>query len=120
MKILSLLAARLAMLLHFGFLAFVLLGALLFPRWPDLLWLHLPLVCWGVLVSVMSWSCPLTTLENALLRRAGKPTYSVGFIDHYLAAQLFPKGLPRTAQIGMGGVLLLVNTGAYAWLLMQG
>jgi hypothetical protein len=120
MKLASLLGARAVMLLHYGFLLFVLFGALLFVRWPGLLWWHLPLVVWGVLVVVMSWDCPLTTLENALLKRAGKPTYSVGFIDYYLASWLFPKGMPRSMQVGMGVFLLLVNAGAYSWLFLQG
>jgi hypothetical protein len=112
-RILNTLAARLVVAIHLGFLAFVLLGSLLLRYWPGVIWLHLPLVAWGVLVVLMSWECPLTTLEKYLLRAAGKPPYAGGFIEHYLSRWLFPRGLPRPAQIGLGTFLLLVNIAAY-------
>lgn len=118
MNIPALLGARLTMLLHFGFLLFVLFGALLCLRQPGLVWLHLPLVAWGVVVMAMRWDCPLTLLENRLLRRAGRPTYELGFIDYYLAARFFPTGMPRPAQLALVLLLLLVNVGTYGWLLL--
>jgi hypothetical protein len=112
------LAARLIVLIHFGFLAFVLFGSLLFSHWPWLVWLHLPLVAWGVLVVWMKWDCPLTLLENHHWHHAGKPTYEEGFIERYIAAPLFPEGLPRWMQVGLGLLLLLVNIGGYGWWLL--
>jgi hypothetical protein len=120
MKALALLAARLVFLIHLAFLAFVLFGSLLLPHWPHLVWLHLPLVAWGVLVVLMSWDCPLTLLENRLLALAGKQTYAVGFIDYYFAARFFPRGMPRRVQAGLGVFLLVLNAGTYSWVLLQG
>ncbi len=113
---LYLLAANLVMLLHFAFIVFALFGSLAVLRWPTLAWVHLPVVGWGVLVAVMGWVCPLTPLENRLRQAGGQNGYSESFIEHYLAALIYPEGLTRQMQITLGMVLLLVNIGAYAWL----
>ncbi len=52
------------LLLHLGFILFVVLGGLLLPRWPRLVWLHLPAALWGALIEFRGWICPLTPLEN--------------------------------------------------------
>ena len=39
--------AELVLVLHFGFVLFVVLGGVLVLRWPSLLWLHLPGICLG-------------------------------------------------------------------------
>lgn len=105
--------ADVALLGHLAFVAFVLLGALLVPRWPKLAWVHLPAVCWGVLIEFAGWICPLTPLENALRVRGGGAGYAGGFIDHYITAVLYPSGLTRTVQVGLGSLALLINVLLY-------
>lgn len=114
------LAANLVVLIHFGFIAFVALGALLLPRWPGLISIHLPAVVWGVTVSVMSWTCPLTPLENRLRVAGGGQGYAETFIEHYLTAVIYPEGLSRPAQVGLGLLLVLINVAGYARLFWRG
>ncbi|MHB1328643.1 MAG: DUF2784 domain-containing protein [Gemmatimonadales bacterium] len=101
--------ADFVLVLHLGFIIFVVAGALLVLRWPRLAWLHLPLAAWGVIVGWGNFTCPLTPLENYFRRRAGESGYSEGFIEHYLTAVIYPDGLTRTVQLGLGLGVLLVN-----------
>ena len=78
------------LILHFGFVLFVTLGALLLARWPRLAFVHLPAAIWGVLIE-----------------------YSGGFIDHYITAALYPSGLTRELQVALGSALLLLNAVLY-------
>lgn len=100
-------------LLHLGFVLFALLGGLLAWRWPWIVWLHLPAVCWAALVELAGWPCPLTPLENALRRAAGSAGYTGGFLEHYLLALLYPAGLTRGIQVVLGGAVLAINAAIY-------
>ena len=65
-------AADFIVIIHFGFIVFVVLGGLLVFRWPKLMWLHLPAVAWGVVIEFARFICPLTPLENRLRIAAEK------------------------------------------------
>ena len=105
------------LLLHGLFIVFVLIGALGVARWPWLAWLHLAAVAWAVYVAAAGRICPLTPIENALRRAAGEAGYDGGFIEHYLLAAIYPDGLTRGVQIGLGVVVLALNVVPYArWL----
>jgi hypothetical protein len=112
----SLLAAA-VVALHLAFILFVVLGGLALRRWPRLAWAHLPCAAWGAFVELSGRICPLTPLEIALRRRAGEAGYAEGFIEHYLAAIVYPEGLTRELQLGLGVAVLLLNAAAYAWAL---
>ena len=58
-------------ILHFLFVAFVVLGGFVARRWRRVAWVHLPAAVWGVAIEFGGWVCPLTPLENALRTRAG-------------------------------------------------
>ena len=75
------LAADLVMLIHFGFIVFVVAGGLAVLKWPLLAWLHLPALIWVAWLEFTGAICPLTPLENYLRRLAGEAGYSgpVGF-----------------------------------------
>ena len=107
------LAAEIIVLLHFAFILFVSAGGLLVLRWPRLAWLHLPCVAWGVLIEATGGTCPLTPLEMRFRLAAGDPGYSGDFIDRYLLPVLYPSGLTRGVQIGLGLALLLFNAIIY-------
>jgi hypothetical protein len=114
------LAADLVVLLHLGFLLFVVLGAFLVLRRPRLAWLHLPAVAWGAMIELSGWTvCPVTPLENALRRAAGAEGYSGGFIDHYILPLIYPPGLTRPAQVGLGVLVLGLNLALYAIILAR-
>lgn len=110
------LLANVLLVIHGLFILFVLLGGALVWRWPRLAWLHLPAVAWAAWVAWAGWICPLTPMENALRRAAGQAGYGGGFIEHYLAAWIYPDGLTRGVQIGLGVFVILLNIGAYALL----
>lgn len=106
-------AADAVLLLHFAFIAFVVAGALLLPRWPHLAWLHLPALAWGVLVEWNGWICPLTPLENALRHAAGQAGYAGGFIARYLLPWIYPAGLTPAIQWWLGMLALALNLAWY-------
>jgi hypothetical protein len=101
-------------ILHLTFILFVLLGGILLLRWPQLVWLHLPAAIWGVLIEFAGWYCPLTGLENWLLRRAGREGYTEGFVAHYIFKVIYPAGLTRPMEIAIGMAVLVLNVSVYA------
>jgi hypothetical protein len=108
------------LVVHLAFILFVVFGAFAARRHPQLLWLHLPALAWGVYIEFSGGICPLTPLENRLRLQAGEAGYSGGFIEHYLLALIYPDGLTREIQIGLGVAALLVNLWAYARLRRPG
>lgn len=106
--------ADFVVVVHLGFVAFVVLGGFLVLRRPRLLWLHLPAAIWGVLIEFAGWICPLTPLENTFRARGGEAGYGGGFIEHYLLAALYPTGLTREVQILLGSIVLVLNLAIYA------
>lgn len=107
-------AADAILVLHFAFVVFVAVGALLVLRWPAVAWAHVPAALWGVAIEFGGWICPLTPLENELRRRAGEEPYGGDFIARYLMPVLYPEGLTREAQIVMGIAALVLNAAIYA------
>lgn len=112
-------AADALVLVHLGFILFVLFGGLLLLRWPRLLWLHLPAVAWGIVVECLHLGCPLTPWENQLRRAAGQAGYEGGFIEHYLIPLIYPAGLTPQIQLWLGAIVVLVNLAVYAWLIWR-
>jgi hypothetical protein len=107
------LLADVVVIVHFAFLAFIALGALLAWRWPRLLWLHVPCVAWGAAIVTIGFDCPLTPLEKYFRRRAGEAGYRGGFVDRYIEDVVYPGELTpllRTLAVvaivgGYAGVL---------------
>ncbi|MFV3304178.1 DUF2784 domain-containing protein [Pseudomonas sp. NY15181] len=107
------LAADAVVLLHLGFILFVLLGGLLVLRWPRLAWLHLPAAAWGMAVEFLHLYCPLTPLENHFRALAGDNDYDGGFIEHYLIPLIYPAGLTEATQVILGLAVLAINLPPY-------
>jgi hypothetical protein len=105
------------LVLHGGFVLFVVAGGLLVLRWPWLAWLHLPAAVWGAVIELAGFVCPLTPLENAWRRAAGGTGYQDGFIEHYVTAALYPAGLTRSVQVVLGVLVLALNGWMY-WRLL--
>lgn len=110
------LLADLVLILHAGFVAFVVLGALLALRWPRIAWVHVPVVLWGAGIEFLGGICPLTPLENHWRRLAGELGYPGDFVEHYLLSALYPDGLTRQVQFALGALVLLINVAIYAWM----
>ena len=101
------------LLIHFGFILFVLLGGLLAWKWRWMPWLHLPAVLWGALIEFSGGICPLTPLENRLRQAAGEDGYPGGFIERYLLPVIYPAELTRELQVLLGLLVLVVNFAVY-------
>lgn len=113
------LAADAVLLLHLGFILFVLLGALLALRWRRAPLLHLPAAAWGVYIELSGGLCPLTPLENRLRVAAGEAGFAGGFIEHYLLALIYPAGLTPHIQYLLAAIVVVVNALVYAWVLAR-
>lgn len=107
-------AADLVLLLHFAFVAFVVLGGVLALRWRRLAWVHVPVALYGAIVEVAGFVCPLTPLENTLRHRGGEMGYGGGFVEHYIVRVLYPAGLTRSIQDELGALVLAINILVYA------
>jgi len=83
--------ADIVMLLHFSFILLVVFGGLLALRWQRFAVVHLPAVLWALFLELKPGTlCPLTPLEQMLRHRAGEPSYTGGFIGHYLGPIIYP------------------------------
>ena len=112
--------ADLVLLLHFLFAAFTVFGGLLVACNPAWAWVHIPTVLWSSIVNLMGWTCPLTPLEKSLRASAGQTGYSGGFIQHYAARAVYPRGMPRRLE-RIAGVSIMVGNivvygGVLAWM----
>jgi hypothetical protein len=107
--------ADLVVLVHFLFVLFSLLGALLVMRWRNMIWLHLPAALWAAGVEFSGKICPLTPLENWLRLRGGGAGYAADFIGQYLLWLLYPSGLTRDVQIILGAIVVGINFGIYGY-----
>ena len=107
------LLADLVLVVHATFILFVVLGGLLVLWQPWIAWVHIPCAIWGAWVELAGWICPLTPLEVDLRTRAGEIGYEGGFIERYVTAALYPQGLTREIQIGLGIAVVAVNVIIY-------
>jgi len=113
------LTADAIVLLHLGFVVFVVAGGLLVFRWHRVALLHLPAVVWAVLLEFRGWLCPLTPLELSLRASGGQAGYSGGFVEHYILPVLYPAELDSTLQIALGSFVIVINVVLYSWLLWR-
>jgi hypothetical protein len=108
------LAADAVVVLHLGFVLFVIAGGLLALRDRRFAWLHLPAAAWGAGIELAGGVCPLTPVENRLRRLGGVAGYPGGFVEHYLLPALYPGGLTRRLEIALGIAVLVGNAVIYA------
>jgi hypothetical protein len=111
--------AELVVLLHAAFVFVVIFGGFAVLRWPRLAWIHLPAAAWGALIEIAGWICPLTPLEKSLRQMGGRSGYGGGFIEHYVVPVLYPSGLTREIQVGLGIAVVLLNAAIYGWMLAR-
>lgn len=105
-----------AFVLHFGFVLFVVAGALAVIWKPWLAWLHIPCVIWGAGIECIGGTCPLTRLENRYRRAAGETEYGDSFLGHYIGGAVDPARWARV-EPWLGVSLLVGNVAIYAYLL---
>src|SRR5437762_10066303 len=76
--------ARLVVLAHSAFVAFVVFGSLLVLRWPSLMWVHVAAVLWAAATLAFDLGCPLTPWEKTQWRLGGVEPYPEGFLQHHV------------------------------------
>lgn len=107
------LLAGVVLVIHFLFVLFVVFGAL-FVFWkPWIAFIHLPIAIYGILIEWVGWICPLTPLENFLLRKAGRSGYEGGFVEQYILPIIYPAELTRGVAISLGVLVLVINLVIY-------
>ncbi|WP_305909828.1 DUF2784 domain-containing protein [Methylomarinum sp. Ch1-1] len=111
--------ADLLVVLHLGFIVFVMLGGLLLLKYRWMALLHVPAVIWGTLLEFRGWYCPLTGWENDFRQSANQAGYSGGFVEHYLIPLIYPAGLTADTQILLGILVVAVNLLIYAYLIFS-
>ena len=107
--------ADLVVVVHFGFIVFVVTGSVLAWRWPALVRLHLPALAWAAGIVTVGYECPLTALEAYFRRRAGQRPYTGGFLDHYIENVLYPQRFTPLLLV----LAALVVAGGYAGLIAR-
>lgn len=111
--------ADLVLVLHLGFILFVLFGALLAFKYPRTIWFHAPIAVYGMLISFFRWICPLTPLENYFRILAGEKGYEGGFIGHYILPIIYPEGMTPGITMAMGLFVLVWNGMLYGMLIYR-
>lgn len=111
-------AADLLVILHLGFIVFVLIGGLFVLRWRWVLFLHVPAAVWGTLIELLGWRCPLTPLEQ-YFRQLNGLSYHGGFVDHYILPLVYPAELTRQMQIFFGISVVVINGVIYGFLIAR-
>lgn len=106
--------------LHLGFVAWVVMGGLAALRRPRLTWLHLPAAAWGARIERTAGICPLTPLENHWRSLAGQAGYTGSFVEHYVIPVLYPVGLTPAIQAWLGWGVVALNLLVYAALAWRG
>lgn len=85
---------------HLGYLVYLPSGGFLVLRWPRSVWLHVPVVVWGIAVVTVQLPCPLTWLEQRARDHAGMAALRPdGFIGRYVAGVVYPADATRHAQM---------------------
>ncbi|CAB4557600.1 MAG: DUF2784 domain-containing protein [Actinomycetes bacterium] len=108
------LLADVVVVIHFGFVLFVVFGGLLAIWRPKVMWAHVPAALYGLVVVTVGVTCPLTTVERDLRERAGEERYRESFIERYVEGVLYPGDMLREAQAA--GVLVVIAS----WLAVAG
>jgi hypothetical protein len=105
--------ATTVLVLHFCFLAYVVLGGFLVWRWPRSFWPHLVAAAWGLAVVAIPLTCPLTVVEHWARRRAGQSVGEQGFIDTYIENVLYPERYTQLLQVLVGVLVAVSYAGAF-------
>ena len=106
--------------IHVSFVLFLFLGAFAFSRYRWLIWPHASCIVYGILITSIGWSCPLTLLEQWLRAMAGSPVYSGEFLGHYVWSHFGLTGTEWPVGAGLIFALLVANVSHYrSWFRSQ-
>jgi len=103
---LAVVAAMVVVVVHMGFLAYVVFGGFLALRNLAWLWPSIATTLYAAYVTLAGFTCPLTTLEKWLLEIGGRVPYEGSFIAQYLHDVLYPAQYERAAWLIGTGIAL--------------
>ena len=104
-----------AVVLHFAFLCYLVVGGFVALRWRRTIWLHVPAVLWGIAITTQHLDCPLTGLERRARAEAGMaPLPSQGFIAHYITGVLYPASWADAVPVVVFA-LVAASWAVYVW-----
>ncbi|MGB7022249.1 MAG: DUF2784 domain-containing protein [Candidatus Acidiferrales bacterium] len=101
------------LVVHLGFIAWVIFGAFLTRGRAGLAWIHLTTIVYGIVAETTALVCPLTLAENWCEMRAGIFPYHGPFLLHYLDAIVYPN-VPLALLVAVAVVVCVFNLGIYA------
>lgn len=105
--------ADLTVLVHFLWVAFIILGAIWGRTSRAVRIVHLSGLGLAVILNVMQWYCPLTHLETWLRQRhSQQEPYPGSFIAHYLEKLIYVE-IPMRAMIAPTLILLAITLWIY-------
>ena len=113
MNLLYLPLVWITVLIHIGFMIFVLAGGLLTSWQQHLLWAHLACVIYAVSAQLIGFDCFLTDVEKWLRVRAGQPAYPNGFLQHYIFQPLGLTGKENLVALGYFVLVIVINAPGY-------
>lgn len=99
--------ADIAVVLHAGFLVFLVVGGIAAWRWRWVVWLHVGAVAWSLGIITVGQPCPLTALERWATVRAGGVRPEAGFIDRYVEGVVYPGSLTGGVRAAVAAVVVL-------------
>ncbi len=106
--------AEATVVVHLGWILFLIVGAIPGRRWRWVRWLHLGGLAFAIVLTARGWLCPLTHLEAWLRDRAGQGAYEETFIGHY-AEKLVYLQVSRSAVLAGTAALAVLTILIYAW-----
>jgi hypothetical protein len=102
------------LVVHLAYLVYLPVGPFIAWRWPRTIWLHAACLVVAIVSITTGFDCPLTSWEQSLRRRGGQRAYTDGFVDHYLAGKVFPRGDAWAVQLVFGVCIVVGYAGFYA------
>lgn len=107
------LAADAVMVVHFGWIMFLIGGWIIGRHIPWVKWTHLCALGYSVLLQVFSWICPLTYLENWLRSMSTGALSSGSFIEQHLEPIIYME-TSRGWLLFVTGLVIAISALAYS------
>ncbi len=104
--------AEAVLIVHLGFILWVMLGAVVTRARQWLAAAHVASVVYGIVAELGPWPYPLTLAENFFEAKGGLEPYKGPFLLHYLDAVVYPN-LPFMLLVACGVGVCVLNLAIY-------
>jgi hypothetical protein len=105
--------ADIVVFIHFLWIVFLILGAILGVRYPIVKIIHIIGLAFSVIIQIVGWYCPLTHLEVWLrMRHDTLLSYTGSFIIHYIE-QIVYLEISRLTFFLITIILVIINMWIY-------